>query len=158
MDEYMVAIINGGSEDDGDITFLGYHFNYDYHAECLIDYAKDKYPQISGFGDIDCMKDPNLPLYYLSLLNNIIFTNVSVDDEKRGMLYLPREISDEQIKTLLDFMKLVAEFKVTIVYNLSLIDGVVFGKDLDALENEDTEEKIEDYFLGRQNLKKERRI
>lgn len=39
------------------------------------------------------MEDPNAPIYYLSLLNNIIFTNVSSDNEKRGVLYLPKEIS-----------------------------------------------------------------
>ena len=148
----------GGSDDDGDISYLGYQVNYDYHAECLIDYAKNKYPNISGFENIDYMSESNLLLYYLSLLNNVIFTNVSVDDEKRGMLYLPREISEKQVGILLDFMKLVVEFKVPIDYNLSLIDGVVFGKDLDVLEHEDPEEKIEDYFLRRQNLKKERRI
>lgn len=154
----MVAIINGESEDDGDIIYLGYNFNYDYHAQCLIDYAKYKYPQISGFENIDYMSEPNLPLYYLSRLNNIIFTNVSVDDEKRGMLYLPKKISERQLEILLNFINTVQEFKITIVYDLSLIDGMVFGRDLNILQLDNTKEEIEDYFLGRQYLKKERRI
>ena len=107
MDEYMVAIINGGVEDNGNIIYLGHNFNFNYHAECLIDYGVHKYPNISGFKNIDYMKEPNLPIYYLSLLNNIIFTNVSVDDEMRGMLYLPRTISDEQLKTLSQFIDLI---------------------------------------------------
>lgn len=155
MDEYMVAIIDG--EDNGNITYLGYQFNYDYHAECLIDYGVHKYPNISGFKNIDYMKEPNLPLYYLSLLNNIIFTNVSVDDEKRGMLYLPKEISKEQLNILLTFIDLVTDFKIVIVYDLSLIDGVVFGKDLDVLQNENMKEQIMKFVLERQTSKKERR-
>ena len=155
MDEYMVAIIDG--EDNGNITYLGYQFNYDYHAECLIDYVIYKYPSISGFKKIDYMKEPNLPLYYLSLLNNIIFTNVSVDDEKRGMLYLPKEISEEQLNILLTFIDLVTDFKIVIVYDLSLIDGVVFGKDLDVLQNENMKEQIVKFVLERKKKKKERR-
>lgn len=154
----MVAIINGGSNDDGDISFLGHGFNYNYHAECLIDYALHKYPNISGFEKIDYMNEPNLPLYYLSILNNIIFTNISVDDEKRGMLYLPREISDKQLQTLLKFMDSISDFKTTIVRELLLIDGTVFGKDLDVSQKEDTKEEVKKYILKKQYLKREGRI
>ena len=152
----MVAIINGGSEDNGDITYLGYNFNY--HAECLIDYAVHKYPNISGFENIDYMSEPNLPFYYLSLLNNIIFTNVSVDDEKRGVLYLPKIVSDEQLKTLLQFINSIYEFKVTMVYDLSLIDDMVLGKDLEVLKDEDMKDQIMRFVLQKQTSKKERRI
>lgn len=157
MDEYMVAIINGGVEDNGNIIYLGHNFNFNYHAECLIDYGVHKYPNISGFKNIDYMKEPNLPIYYLSLLNNIIFTNVSVDDEMRGMLYLPRTISDEQLKTLSQFIDLIYDFKVTIIYNLALVDGMVLGKDLDVLQNENMKEQIMKFVLERQTSKKERR-
>lgn len=34
----MVAIINGG-KDDGNIEYLGFNFNFKFHALCLIDYA-----------------------------------------------------------------------------------------------------------------------
>ena len=86
MDDYMVAIINGGI-DDGKIDYLGHNFCFSYHGECLINYASLKYPHISGFSKLDYMKEPNGPIYYLSLLDNIIFTNISVDGEKRGVLY-----------------------------------------------------------------------
>lgn len=153
----MIAIINGGSEDNGDITYLGYKFNYNYHALCLIDYAVHKYPNISGFENIDYMSEPILPFYYLSLLNNIIFANVSVDDEKRGMLYLPKNVSDEQLTTLLQFINSIYEFKVTIVYDLSLIDDMVLGKDLQVLKDEDMKDQIMKFVLERQTSKKERR-
>ena len=100
----MVAIINGG-KDDGNIEYLGFNFNFKFHALCLIDYALKKYPQITGFQNINYMEEPNLPVYYLSLLNNIIFTNISVDGFKRGMLYLPKNISDVQKEVLYEFIK-----------------------------------------------------
>ena len=64
----------------GKITYLGYKFNFKYHAQCLIDYASKKYPNISGFSKLDYMKEPNSPIYYLTLLGNIVFTNISVDE------------------------------------------------------------------------------
>ena len=82
---------------------------------------------------------------------------MSVDDEKRGMLYLPKEISEEQLNILLTFIDLVTDFKIVIVYDLSLIDGVVFGKDLDVLQNENMKEQIVKFVLERQTSKKERR-
>lgn len=127
MYNYMVTIINGGKDDDGDLVYLGPNFNFKYHAECLIDYALKKYPNISGFKEIDYMDEPNLPIYYLSILNNIIFTNVSVDEEKRGILYLPKNISSKQQAVLFDFIKTISDYEIYIVYNMSLIDGMFMG-------------------------------
>ena len=59
----MAAIIN-----DEKITYLGYLFNYDYHAQCLIDYVSKSYSNIHGFENLDYMEEPNLPVYYLTLL------------------------------------------------------------------------------------------
>ena len=56
MDDYMVAIINGG-KDDGNIEYLGFNFNFKFHALCLIDYALKKYPQITGFQNINYMRN-----------------------------------------------------------------------------------------------------
>ena len=53
----MVALIT----EDGKLNLLGYLFNYNYHAQCLIDYALEKYPQITGFKSINYMEDPNAP-------------------------------------------------------------------------------------------------
>ncbi len=118
----MAAIIN-----DEKITYLGYLFNYDYHAQCLIDYVSKSYSNIHGFENLDYMEEPNLPVYYLTLLNNVVFTNISTDDEKRGILYLPRELSNQQIQYLSDFMKVVDDYSVLIVYNLVLDNDMVIG-------------------------------
>ena len=103
------------------------------------------------------MREPNLPIYYLSFLNNIIFTNVSVDDEMRGMLYLPKIISDEQLKTLLQFIDSIYDFKVIVIYDLSLIDGMVVGKDLDVSQSENMKEQIMKFVLERQFVEKRKK-
>ena len=151
MDDYMVAIINGG-KDDGNIEYLGFNFNFKFHALCLIDYALKKYPQITGFQNINYMEEPNLPVYYLSLLNNIIFTNISVDDFKRGMLYLPKNISDVQKEVLYEFIKKIVDYDVLVIYNMSLADGMVVGETLDFNDNIVLEEKLNNYFKKRRGV------
>lgn len=158
MEEYMAMIINGDEENDGQITYLGHNFNFNYHVECLIDYAKEKYSNILAFENIDYMEEPNLPIYYLTRLNNIIFANVSTDDEKLGMLYLPKVITDEQLKTLLKFLNSIYDFEIMIVYDMSLIEGMVLGKDFEVSENEDAKDQIKKFILKKQFSKKERRI
>ena len=143
MDDYMVALIT----EDGKLNLLGYLFNYNYHAQCLIDYALDKYPQITGFKLVNYMEDPNAPIYYLSLLNNIVFTNISVDGEKRGILYLPKDINEEQLKTLYDLTHLILEFDVCLVYNMSRLDGTTMGKTFDFEKGMNIKEQLDDFVL-----------
>ena len=143
----MAIVINGGVNDDGDINYLGYLFNYSYHAQCLIDYAIKKYPNINGFKELDYMEDPNAPIYYLSLLNNIVFTNVSSDDEKRGVLYLPKEISEKQLDMLYGFASTVSNFDISIVYDMYRIDGTTIGEAFDLNKRENLKEKLDDFVL-----------
>ena len=151
MDKYMVAIID---KDSDDIIYLGYSFNYDYHAQCLIDYATERYQVISGFESLDYMNEPNLPIYYLLLLKNIVFTNVSVDDKKRGMLYLPKDISSKQLEKLSRFLDEVSDFDVTIIYDLLLNDGMVIGKELPISKELDLKHQSERFISQRQYSKK----
>ena len=137
MEEYMAALINGSTDDDGEIVYLGYQFNYSYHAECLKEYATWKYPQISGLDKMNYMAEPLLPIYYLTLLNNIIFTNISVDDERRGMLYFPRNISMKQYEKIWEFLDEVADFQIIGVYNMALLDDMVVGSVKDDFQKGD---------------------
>lgn len=147
---YMVVLIN----EDGTPNYLGYLFKYNYHAQCLLDYAFKKYPNISGFKKLNYMEEPNGPIYYLSLLGNVIFTNVSVDDEKRGVIYLPKKLSEPQIETLFAFADEIVDFDVFMVYDMNLIDGMVLGKTFDVNKEVDLKEKISDFV---NNEKKEKR-
>ena len=105
MDDYMASIINGGKE-DGKITYLGYKFNFKYHAQCLIDYASKKYPNISGFSKLDYMKEPNSPIYYLTLLGNIVFTNISLTTITTGII---ASISFKDVNTIkTEFTKILS--------------------------------------------------
>ncbi len=118
--DYMAEVI----DDEGKINYLGYEFNYSFHALCLMDYGMKKYPKIS-FNKIDYMDDPFLPIYYLTRLNNIVFTNVSTDDEKRGMLFLPKVVTKKQIDTLYGFLEEIKDYEVNIGYDLAKEEMVV---------------------------------
>ena len=147
---YMITLI----EDNGKTNYLGYLFNYSYHAECLIDYATKKYPNISGFKKLNYMEEPNGPIYYLSLLGNVIFTNVSTFDEKRGVLYLPKALSDSQIEALFDFADKVIGFDVCMVHDMRLIDGMVVGETFDFNKQLDFKEKLIDFVNNETKFKK----
>lgn len=151
----MAIVINGGANDDGKINYLGYLFNYSYHAQCLIDYATKKYSNIEGFNDLNYMEDPNAPIYYLSLLNNIIFTNVSSDNEKRGVLYLPKEISKKQLEALYEFALSVLDFDISVVYDMCRIDEMTVGEVFELDKQENLKEKLDDYVLKKVKLKYE---
>ena len=154
--DYMAVVINGDKDDDGQINFLGFQFCYDYHDECLIHYGKNKYPDMLAFNDIDAINDPNMAIYYLIKKNNIVFTNVTTDQtQKRGMLFLPDEITKKQIKSLYDLSDLLEDFEIFIVYDL-IFDDMVIGK---CFEN-DKVLKIGDLitqFLDENNISKKKR-
>ena len=145
--DYMAEVI----EEDGKINYLGYDFSYSFHALCLMDYGKKKYPKIS-FDKIDYMEDPFLPIYYLTRLNDIVFTNVSTDDEKRGMLFLPQKVTSSQVKSLHEFISQIKDFEVSIGYDLVKDDMVVCKEtsleDKDFL-NEFLRERCEDFSHGK---------
>ena len=154
MDDYMIAIINGSKEDDGKISYLGHNFNFNFHAECLLDYASKKYPEISGFSKIDYMDEPNSPIYYLSLLGNIIFTNISVDGEKRGVLYFPKKITNKQIDTLYEFINSILNYNVWIVYDMAMVDGMFVGETFDFDKEVDLKSKIDEYIKYNKEVEK----
>lgn len=149
IEDYMAVVIN----DDCAIDYLGYGFNFGYHAECLIDYALRKYPYISGFKNLNYKDDPNSPFYYLTLLNNIIFTNVSVDDGKYGVLYLPKVVSEKQLQTLYDFSKMILDFETYIIYDMTRVNGISVGKAFDFDKKLDLESEL-DEFVNQKKLVK----
>ena len=100
------------------------------------------------------MEEPNGPIYYLSLLGNVIFTNVSTFDEKRGVLYLPKALSDSQIEALFDFADKLIAFDVCMVHDMRLIDGMVVGETFDFNKQLDFKEKLIDFVNNEKNSKR----
>lgn len=142
--DYMAAVIAS----NGEISYLGYDFSFAYHAQCLIDYAISKYPTAKVFKNLDYMEEPNGPVYYLTKLLNVVFTNVSVDDEKRGMLFLPNTLNSKQIKSLYELMEEIKDFSIYIVYDLEYDDNMVVGKEVSL-----DDIKVLDDFCQKRGLK-----
>lgn len=125
MSDYMAAVIGN----NGEISYLGYDFSFAYHAQCLISYAASKYPTANIFKKLDYMEEPNGPTYYLTKLLNVVFTNISVDGEKRGMIFLPDMLNSKQIKSLYKLMEEVNDFSIYVVYDMEY-DDMVVGKEV----------------------------
>ncbi len=119
--DYMAVVI----EDNGQTSYLGYDFSFSFHDACLIDFLQKKYAGCDLFKKINYMQTPSLPIYYLNKLGYVVFTNVSVYEEKRGMLYMPDSLTDKQIKSLKKLLKKIWDFNVYVEYDLVYDDFVL---------------------------------
>ena len=70
-----------------------------------------------------------------------------MDGEKRGILYLPKDINEEQLKTLYDLTYLILDFDVCLVYNMSRLDGTTMGKTFDFEKGMNIKEQLDDFVL-----------
>ena len=139
--DYMAIVINENSN----IDYLGYLFNYSFHANCVNDYIKLKYPdEVKKVEQID---DQLAPFYFLTHHNKVIFTNISTDDEKRGMIFFPDRITAGQKQSLDKLIKEISDYHLDIVYNLTMYDDFVMGDEFqsDALNNKDLVNKFITY-------------
>ena len=129
--KYKVIIINGLDVEynlkDGFVNYLGDISEID-HSDVMISYGISVYGDDSIYG---IMSEGNyLPIYPAFFLtyygDNVVFLNTSnIRYGKQGLLYLPDDLSDAQIKSLeFLFTKLVG-FEIEVNNDLILEDGLV---------------------------------
>ena len=146
IENYKMVVISNGTTDgnlsDGEILEYGKKEEYDKHVPCLIDFCKDYYPEISIFKKLTVRHTPQVFAYFLQDLGNIIFLNTTTDSSikkygKTGMFVLTENLTENQKESLQVFAKDIDEYRVSIIYNLELVDGMVGGSELHACSNED---------------------
>ena len=103
VDDYKVVVITGKNDKsddfDGEVRFIGPISEYDFHIDCLLDYAKRSYPDVKVFQRMNDRFDPNVPIFFLTWLNSIVYINISGNRVGRyGMHYMPDDIDDEIVK------------------------------------------------------------
>ncbi len=163
MDSYKLAIIY--SEDnnmknikDGQLKMLGDAYDSEeLHIKCLLDLAKEIYPEVDIFRKITYRHTPEIASYFFTLLDNIVFLNTTKNMEKygkTGMLMMPKNLSEKQIDTLISFTENLKDYSISICYDLELIDGILESKELHSLEKEQTIKLLETYFQRENRINK----
>ena len=160
VDDYKVVIITGENEKsddkDGELIYVGNSKDYSFHIDALIDYSINKYPSVNVFKHINDRCLPCVPIFFLTWLNSIVYTNTSSDRiGKCGMLYMPDEISDKQKEVLLELSKTLPKSNVDIVYDMDFDDGEVIGTEFGYKRGQDFVDALNDFF--KKNEKKTKR-
>lgn len=150
LEDYKAIVINGINDKgdiDGNVDFVGKKDEYDFHVDCLLDYALEKYPDVQVFRVIPNNCEPDVPVYFLTVLNNIVFLNVSGGrNGKRVLVFMPDEISSRQKEVLYEFAKKYTNINVDIVYNMDFDDGLVYSEEFDCKRGIEFESVLNDFF------------
>ena len=159
IDDYKAVIITGvndKSDDvDAEVIYVGPIKDYSFHIDCLIDYTRDRYPDVNVFQHINDRCDPNVPIFFLTWLNSIVYINISGNRVGRyGMLFLPDEISVKQKEVLLDLSKVISKAHVDIVYDMDFDDGIVDAKEFDYKSGKGFEKLLDEFFKQKEKKSK----
>ena len=150
IDDYKALIINGVNDQgdiDGNFDYVGILDEYVFHVDALIDYAIEKYPGVKIFQKIPDNCEFDVPIFFLTLLNNIVYLNVSDKKYgKKGLLFFPDEISLKQKENLYALAKKLFNVSITIIYDLDFDDGLVKNKDFSFKRGISFEEMLDEFF------------
>lgn len=130
--DYKAIIINPLDEEnglnDGIINYLGNDGSEFDHSELLVNYGLDVYGENTIF---DILSEGNYiveyPAFFLTEgYGNIVFLKVSDSKTgKIGLLYLPKDISDKQRKSLLSLSSILKDYNIEVNCDMSLEDGLI---------------------------------
>ena len=150
MDDYKIAFIFGSDKEDvdifdGDIRKVGDMKDGYFHSTTLLNFAHKYYPDIEIFNRLSNRHMPEaISYFYTQILNHAVFLNATKYNEdgslgkhgKQGIVLLPRELTENQKNTLIQFFSEIEDFNVRILYNLSLDAGLLDGSEVSSLTRE----------------------
>lgn len=155
MDNYKLAFIYGVDDYerniyDGKIEKIGDSSDEEsFHATCLLDHAKDKYPDKQVFKQMSFRHKPETIGYFYTLFGHILFLNTTKNVQKygkSGLFMLPSNITDKQKESLFSFCEEIVDFSVHILYDFTIEDGILEGKELSSVENQSPSSLFASYF------------
>lgn len=142
MNDYKIAVIPSSGND----VMFEYGEGEDKHADVLRKFGVKLYGKDSVFGFFDDSYTCNLSQYYLQTYGNIIFYNLSSDeDNKFGILCVLDNINSLQKDRLFEFLSSLKDYTIELDAYWT-IDGFLVMNDPfeDDYSNEFSE--IKDYF------------
>lgn len=166
LEDSMLMIINGENEKGdipGHVDFVGKIYydkdiqnfkdtdeadKYKPHVNYLLEYGREKYPDVQVFNILSDNHLYRTVVYFLSIFNNIVYLNISSNrHQQRGLLFMPEEICEAQKQALYEVARKCLNVNVQLVYDLNFNDGDVDLKEFDSKRGSSFEDVLDDYFL-----------
>ena len=160
MDDKKIAFIFGSSNEDskiyeGNIDKIGDMFDGYFHSTYLLNYANEKYPEVSVFKKLSNRHTPEaISFFYTKFLNHIVFLNTTKYLEngriskhgKTGVFLLPDNITEKQKEALDIFLDEISDYHITIAYDIRIENGIVLDNEVSSLSSESPRELFDKFF------------
>lgn len=146
MDQSKLLVINAVGEpskrgDSNDENLL--------HAACLLEYIEEKYPNNETLKQLNLRHTANTIGFFLTLYGNIILFNTTKHEEmygKSAYLMMPSILNEEQRRCLEELLETMPIYSLTIAYDMTVIDGILDGKELSSTEKIPPIEVLKMYY------------
>jgi hypothetical protein len=157
LDDYRIVFIYGTDEiekniTNGKIEYYGESYKDYLHNRYLLDYVKEKYPEVPIFNQLTIRHQRELIAYFLVKMGHIIFFNTTSKDEKEfkkygrtGQFMMPDVITEEQELALNKFCQEIKDYDILIDYDITLEDGILNSKSIQGTGDQNPEAIIQSY-------------
>ena len=143
VNDYKLIIITGSKDEDGVIRFFGEASEYRFHLDALKDYLYTYYNDLANQIGADDLKDNNDLLIYLTTLGNIVYLH----SPGYGLLFVPKEISENQINSLYTLFSSFEKTPIYIDYNLIRKEDGIYPEDvINYSEGMENYEMLDNFF------------
>ena len=147
---------------EGKIEPIGKIKDGSFHATYLLDFAKDNYPEVPIFKRLSRRHTPeSIAFFYCYYFNHIVFLNTtSFNDKgeithgKTGRFLLPNNISSKQKEALYNFLEMLDDYSIIILYDLKIDEGIFGGKELHSVYLDTPTTLFNKYFEKNNNTSK----
>ena len=127
------------------------------HSVCLLDYAKEAFPEVEIFKKLNYRHSPATIAYFYTRLGEIVVLNITKNASKNGKtgyIMLPNEVTIEQVASLYSLEKTLSGYHIGISRNLKLDEiGQPHGTTI-YTNDENTFKDILDEHFENINVKK----
>ena len=147
---------------EGKIDKVGHINDGRIHASYLLEFASNNYPEVDIFKRLNIRHEPEvISLFYTQYFNHIVFLNTTsfnsegkITHGKTGTFLLPNDISLKQKESLYEFLNMIDDYSVTILYNVDIVDGIFDGKEIRPISGITPSSLFDKYFQMTNNTSK----
>lgn len=142
MDNHKWAIIYGDEDEEtkdlaGTVEMFGDMKSPQLHIVDLREFVHKKFPYSKKNEDLNDKNNPVYGGYIFTSLGDAVFLNLTIDANKKGIIFLPNTISPKLKESLYEFVEKLNDYEVYIYYNLKLENEEPDGELLQGLNEDD---------------------